>query len=169
MSFLPISPAGRRYGLFRDNPAHPARVLRALHIDSTVVLPPTAMELCAYKGPTRNQGNEGSCTGQAGAAKVDLDYRQFSDWLDRTIAPASFEASAEFIYICNLIADGDLGTDAGQLLVGSIQLLVGLTEGGTLRGNNLCWAGGGTMMQSHEDQHLYHNWHRNGIQKWKKP
>jgi len=114
MSFLPISPAGRRYGLFRDNPAHPARVLRALHADPAIVLPPTAMELCAYKGPTRDQGNEGSCTGQAGASKVDLDYRQFSDWLDRTIAPASFEASAEFIYICNLIADGDLGADAGS-------------------------------------------------------
>ena len=116
MSFLLISPAGHRYGAYRGNPFHPARTLRALRADPSIVLPPTALELCAFKGPTRDQKQEGSCTGQAGAAKVDLDYRQFSDWQDRSVNPAKFEASAEFIYLCNLIADGDLGTDAGSSL-----------------------------------------------------
>jgi C1A family cysteine protease len=74
------------------------------------------MQLCAYKGPTRNQGNAGSCCGQAGAAKLDLDYRQFSDWPNRSVPPADFMASAEFVYICDLIADGNLGTDAGSSL-----------------------------------------------------
>ena len=116
MSYLPLSPAGRRYGRFHDNPFHPARKLLALRADPSIVLPPTAMGLCAYKGPTRNQGNEGSCCGQAGAAKVDLDYRQFSNWPDRSVPAAQFEASAEFVYLCDLIADGDLGTDAGSTL-----------------------------------------------------
>jgi C1A family cysteine protease len=74
------------------------------------------MELVPFKGPTRDQGQEGSCTGQAGAEKVDLDYRQFSDWPDRSIDPAKFDTSAEFVYLCNLIGDGDLGTDAGSSL-----------------------------------------------------
>lgn len=115
-TFLPLSPAGRRYGLFHDNPFHPARILRALRANPAVILPPTAMELCAFKGPTRNQGQEGSCTGQAGAEKIDLDYRQFTNWPDRTVDAAKFEASAEFVYLCNLIADGDLGTDAGSTI-----------------------------------------------------
>ena len=117
MSYLPLSPAGRRYGAYRDNPLAPARALRALPADPRIVLPATALELCAYKGPTRNQGQEGSCTGQAGAEKVDLDYRQFSaGWPDRNVDPAKFEGSAEFVYLCNLIADGDLGQDAGSTL-----------------------------------------------------
>ena len=116
MDYLPVSPAGRRYGRFPDNPKHPARTLRALLAQPSIVLPPTALELVPYKGPTRDQGQEGSCTGQAGAEKIDLDYRQFSDWQDRSIDPAKFEASAEFVYLCNLIADGDLGTDAGSSL-----------------------------------------------------
>jgi C1A family cysteine protease len=117
MAFLTLSPAGRRYGRWSDNPFSPARKLRALPADPSIVLPATAMGLCAYKGPTRNQGNEGSCTGQAGAEKIDLDYRQFSaGWPDRSVAAAQFEASAEFVYLCNLIADGDLGTDAGSTL-----------------------------------------------------
>ena len=116
MDYLPISPAGRRYGRFADNPKHPARTLRALCANPAVALPVAAMELVPFKGPTRDQGQEGSCTGQAGAEKVDLDYRQFSDWQDRSIDPSKFLSSAEFVYLCNLIADGDLGTDAGSSL-----------------------------------------------------
>ena len=115
MTYLLISPSGRRYGRFLDNPFHPSRSLRALRADPAVTLPPTALELCAFKGPTRDQGNEGSCTGNAGASKIDLDYRQFSSgWPDRSVGASSFLASAEFVYLCNLIADGDLGTDAGS-------------------------------------------------------
>lgn len=117
MSFLPISPAGHRYGRWPDNPFSPARKLRALPADSSIVLPATAMQLCPYKGPTRNQGQEGSCCGNAGASKVDLDYRQFTGgWPDRSVDPTKYEASAEFVYLCDLIADGDLGNDAGSTL-----------------------------------------------------
>lgn len=116
MSFLPLSPAGRRYGRFFDNPNHPARKLRAMRANPALVLPATAMDLCLYKGPTRDQGQEGSCTGQAGASKLDLDYRQFTDWPNRDIPKEDFKASASFVYKCNLIADGDLGQDAGSSL-----------------------------------------------------
>ena len=116
MTLISLSPAGHRYGRYRDNIFNPARKLRALPANPAVVIPPTAMELCVFKGPTRNQGQEGSCCGQAGAEKIDLDYRQFTDWPDRTIAPIAFEASAEFVYLCDLIADGNLGTDAGSSL-----------------------------------------------------
>jgi len=54
-SYLPISPRGYRYGCYRGNPNAPARTLRALRADPGAVLPPTAMGLCAFKGPTRNQ------------------------------------------------------------------------------------------------------------------
>jgi C1A family cysteine protease len=115
MNYLPLSPAGRRYGAYRDNPLSPARELRALPAAHGIVLPATALELCQYKGPTRNQGDEGSCCGNAGAEKIDLDYRQFpAGWPDRSVT--NFEASAEFVYLCDLIADGDLGTDAGSTL-----------------------------------------------------
>ena len=116
MDYLPVSPAGRKYGRFPDNPKHPARTLRALLAHPSIVLPPSALELVPFKGPTRDQGQAGSCTGQAGAAKIDLDYRQFADWIDKTIPSDKFEASASFVYKCNLIADGDLGTDAGSSL-----------------------------------------------------
>jgi C1A family cysteine protease len=117
MTFLPISPAGHRYGRFPDNPFNPARKLRALPAKGGIVLPPSAMELCAFKGPTRNQGQEGSCCGQAGAAKLDLDYRQFAaGWPDHSVLAAQFQASAEFVYLCDLIADGNIGTDAGSSL-----------------------------------------------------
>lgn len=114
---LPLSPAGRRYGRFRDNPYHPARARLAWE-STGMVLPPSVYALCAFKGPTRDQKQEGSCTGQAGAEKVDLDYRQFSaGWSDRSVASYKFEASASFVYKCNLIADGDLGDDAGSSLM----------------------------------------------------
>lgn len=112
--FLSLSPAGRKYGRHQDNPYSPARTLRALHAPAGLVLPNEAMELCPYKGPTRNQLSTGSCTGQSGAEKVDLDYRQFQDWPDRSIPASSFEASASFVYKRNLISDGNLGQDVGS-------------------------------------------------------
>jgi C1A family cysteine protease len=116
MSYLPLSPAGRRYGRYPDNPFHPARQLLALRAGPSIILPASAMQLCAYKGPTRDQGQEGSCCGQAGASKVDLDYRQFTDWQDRSIADDKFMASASFVYKCDLIAGGVLGNDVGSSL-----------------------------------------------------
>jgi len=114
MSFLPVSAGGRRYGRFRDNPNHPARTLRLFQADPAVVLPSKA-DVWRFKGPTRDQGQEGSCTGQMGAELRDALYRQFfTSEVNQSVPADRFEASAEFIYLCNLIADGNLGADAGS-------------------------------------------------------
>jgi C1A family cysteine protease len=66
-------------------------------------------------GVIRNQGKEGSCTGQLKAEVRDLLYRaQFAYENNKSVAAGDFVASAEFAYLCNLIADGDLGQDAGS-------------------------------------------------------
>jgi C1A family cysteine protease len=113
-SYLPVSPGSRRYGLFPDNPKHPAKILLRLEVPYTIVLPPAA-DLSQWMGPIRDQGQEGSCTGQMGAEIRDFLYRKLYVFeKNKTVAPAGFLASASFVYKCNLIADGDLGTDAGS-------------------------------------------------------
>ena len=114
MSFLPLSPAGRRYGLYWQSLSHPARTLTALRVAPSTPLPAKA-STSQWKGPTRNQGQEGSCTGQMGASMRDLLYRKLYLFeKDKTVASDQFQASASFVYKCNLIADGTLGTDAGS-------------------------------------------------------
>ena len=116
MELLPVSPAGRRYGLYRDNPLSPAKILLKLQAPAGIVLPPKA-GTSQWMGKIRNQGNEGSCTGQMGGGIRDLLYRkQFLFEKDRTVAPADFQTAASFVYKCNLIADGDLGQDAGSTI-----------------------------------------------------
>ncbi len=113
---LPVSPRGRRYGLVWENPFHPARSIHTLKLPAGLVIPPAAS--CVQSmGPIRNQGDEGSCAGQAGAEKYDALYRgYFGQVENRTIQPNEFMASASFVYKNCLIADGDLGTDAGTTI-----------------------------------------------------
>lgn len=114
VDILPVSPAGRRYGRYRDNPVHPARQLFKMSLARNLVLPPKAAT-SQFMGYIRNQGQEGSCTGQMSAAIRDLLYRsQYQYEKARGVEPADFRASASFVYKCNLIADGDLGQDAGS-------------------------------------------------------
>jgi C1A family cysteine protease len=115
-SFLPLSPAGRRYGLFKDNPQHPAKKLFRLVAPKGIVLP-AAATTSQWMGPIRDQGDEGSCTGQMGAEIRDLLYRKLYLFeKDRIIPANAFESSASFVYKCNLIADGDLGNDVGSTI-----------------------------------------------------
>jgi C1A family cysteine protease len=109
-----LSPAGRRYGLFRDNLANPARVRLALSVPAAFKLPPSA-STSQWMGPIRDQGQEGSCTGQMAAGIRDMLYRKLYLFeKTKTVAPEAFECSASFIYKCNLLADGNLGVDAGS-------------------------------------------------------
>jgi hypothetical protein len=114
MSFLPLSPGGHRFGLFHDNPYHPAKKLLRLNAPTNLVLPPKATT-SQWAGKIRDQGQEGSCTGQLKAEYRDWMYRKLFMWeKNQTVAVADFMASADFAYLTNLIADGDLGTDAGS-------------------------------------------------------
>lgn len=116
MTYLPISPAGRRYGLYPDNEFHPAKTLLKYSIAPSIILLPKG-STSQWMGPIRNQGQEGSCTGQMGAAVRDLLYRKLYQFEhNKLVAPESFKSSAAFIYKCNLIADGDLGVDAGSTI-----------------------------------------------------
>ncbi len=113
---LPLSPGKRRYGLYHDNPEHPAKRLLALHLPATTVVPPSA-SVTQWMGNIRDQGQEGSCTGQMGAAVRDLLYRKLYMFeKNKSIAPAEFQASAAFVYKSNLLADGDLRQDAGSTI-----------------------------------------------------
>jgi C1A family cysteine protease len=52
-----------------------------------------------------------------GAAIRDLLYRKlFMFEKNRTVPPAQFKTSADFIYLSTLAADGDLGQDAGSTI-----------------------------------------------------
>jgi len=111
---LPVSPAGRRYGVYRDNPLHPARTLLRLSVPADIQLPPKA-STSQWMGRIRDQGQEGSCTGQMGSALRDALYRKLYIFeKDKSVVPSALSVSASFVYKCNLIADGDLGTDAGS-------------------------------------------------------
>lgn len=115
-SSLELSSAGRRYGRYKDNPDHPARRLLAVHAPTDLQLPPSA-SVAQWMGPIRDQGQEGSCTGQMGAEVRDWLYRKLYLFeKDRSVQPGTFMASAEFVYLCNLIADGDLGKDDGSTI-----------------------------------------------------
>ena len=113
-SILPLSPAGRRYGRFPDNPFHPAKKLLRITAPADLVLPLKA-STSQWAGPIRDQLNEGSCTGQLKAEYRDWMYRKlFAFEKNQSVPAADFMASASFAYKTNLIADGDLGQDAGS-------------------------------------------------------
>jgi len=116
MSFLKLSPAGRRYGRYPDNPFSPAKTLLKITAPSNLVLPPTATT-SQWMGPIRDQAQEGSCTGQLKAEYRDWMYRKLYMFeKDKTIATADFMSSAAFAYQTNLAADGDIGQDAGSTI-----------------------------------------------------
>jgi C1A family cysteine protease len=113
---LPVSKGGRRYGRFYDNPHHPARYSLRITTPPETVNPPSA-SLVKFMGPIRDQGQEGSCTGQMGAEIRDLLYRKYYEFeTDKSVPAEQFKSAASFIYKCNLIGDGDLGQDAGSTI-----------------------------------------------------
>jgi C1A family cysteine protease len=113
---LTPSPSGRRYGLYRDNVFSPARTLLAVHAPAQLQLPVRATT-SQWMGKIRDQGQEGSCTGQLGAEYRDALYRKLYLFeKDQSVSSTDFTASAAFVYLCNLIAGGDLGQDVGSTI-----------------------------------------------------
>ena len=116
---LPLSPGGRRYGRYLDNANNPSRI-RLMKSTATSVVLPAKASVAQFMGFIRDQGQAGSCTGQLGAEITDLMYRSrnasFPSSETKSVTASNFEASAEFVYINNLIADGNLGQDAGSTI-----------------------------------------------------
>lgn len=111
-----MSTRGIVYNLKRDDQHSPERIAGQLKAIKGVVPPPKATT-SQWMGPIRNQYSKGSCTGQMGAEIRDLSYRKLYLFeKDKTVPPATFMSAADFVYLSNLLADGDLGQDAGSTI-----------------------------------------------------
>lgn len=112
----------RVYNLKRDDPNHPDKTLLMLAVPEHPL--PVKAATSQWMGKTRDQGDEGSCSGQLKAEVRDWLYRKFYPFeKNKAVAPADFMASASFAYKTNLIADGDLGQDAGSTIHTTYQTL----------------------------------------------
>ena len=121
-------PSGRVYNLKRDDVASPDRINRKLMAPPGIVLPPKATT-SQWMGFIGDQKQKGSCTGQMGREIRDLNYRKLYLFeKNRIVPPAQFKSSADFIYLSNLQADGDLGQDAGSTIH---QTFITLNQKGT--------------------------------------
>lgn len=74
---------------------------------------PATVDLTAKLGPVRDQGQAGSCTGQAGAGFMDWLYNTFTAYFPDKL-PTSPEFSALFLYAEERIRNGDFPQDAGS-------------------------------------------------------
>ena len=72
---------------------------------------PVSVTHLADLGPVRDQGNSGSCTGQAMAGFMDWLAKRFQRYLPQT-PPSQF--SALFVYAEERIGDGSFPADAGS-------------------------------------------------------
>lgn len=98
---LPLSKLGRRYGRKTPAPLPEHRMLSraALTIPSTV-------DLRAWAGPVKDQGEEGSCTAHAGASAME--------WIFRRYLKKSPVLSPQYLYAQELLAQGNFPQDSGS-------------------------------------------------------
>lgn len=97
---LKLSPAGRRYGLLKSPPDfRDFSLLGAPVLKSVSALPPS-VDLESYCGPVFDQGQEGSCTANAGAGNLEYLFRRFKE--DALIF------SRAFLYYQERLLDGSL-------------------------------------------------------------
>jgi C1A family cysteine protease len=110
---LPLSPAGRRYG-FKPSPKDP-RDFSAFRILAPIPIPP-AIDLEAFCGPVKDQGQEGSCTAHAGTENLEYIFRKF-----KAQEPIF---SPQFLYYCERDKDGTLSQgDCGSYGRTAVQVM----------------------------------------------
>jgi hypothetical protein len=112
---LVISPAGRRYGRHIPKPLPPHRMLKRGWQPTY----PPYVDLRKFCGPVKNQGSEGFCTANAGAS--------IDEWINRAYLKRQPILSAQFLYVRELLAQGNFPNDDGS-------------DGDTLC-RVLCWKG----------------------------
>lgn len=107
-SRLVLSPGGRRYGRRKPLPLPPSRMMSRDLPESL----PLVVDLRKFDGPIKDQGQEGSCTGHAGAESGETIFRMYPQWLPAGSAPPVF--SAQWFYEHELILDGSFPSDDGS-------------------------------------------------------
>jgi C1A family cysteine protease len=101
---LPLSPGGRRFGYIRNPPDHRDLGLSSMRLK--IKLPPPSFSLKEFLGPTKDQGDEGSCTAHAGTENLEFLYRKY-----KTESPIF---SPAFLYYQARLLDGDPNDDGGS-------------------------------------------------------
>ena len=96
-----ISPSGRRYDRIRPAPLPAHRVISRRAAGQSLVF-----DGRPWKGPTKNQGSLGSCTGHAGTSAVEWIYRKY--------LRESPVLSPLFTYSEELLAQGSFPQDVGS-------------------------------------------------------
>jgi len=98
---IEISEAGRRYGRKQPQPL-PAHMMLS-RISPNL---PSVVDLRAWGGAVKDQGDEGSCTGHAGSSK--------GEWISKKYFGHPITFSPQYIYANELIAQGDFPQDEGS-------------------------------------------------------
>lgn len=98
-----------RYGLLKDS--YDSR--DHLSMAAAVSLP-AAIDLSLHLGPVRDQGQEGSCTGQASGGFMDWVWNTFSKYLSGKLFSAEDMFSAEYIYARERAMMGTFPQDSGS-------------------------------------------------------
>lgn len=110
---LILSPAGRRYGYFRD--ARDERDLPAPAFEAAEEVEPL-VDLEEFMGPVFDQGQQGSCTANAGCGVREYLVRKFPQ-LEPELGetdPQSVIFSRAYLYYAERAFDGDPQQDGGS-------------------------------------------------------
>jgi papain like protease len=113
---LPISPRGHRYGAIPSVKDHRDLSVLSSRVKAQVVFPPK-FDISAYCGPVKNQGDQGSCTGNGGSSLNEFITRKFRPPLKPTLSPS-------FIYYLERQLEGTLDQgDCGAQVRSAVQIL----------------------------------------------
>jgi C1A family cysteine protease len=104
----------RRYGWKPDLPDHRDLMFSVDYVDSASL--PTAVDLRSYCPPVYNQGNQGSCTGNAIGAAI-----QFG--LCKQDKVKAFMPSRDFIYYFEREMEGNVMSDSGAQIRDGIKVV----------------------------------------------
>lgn len=94
----------RKYGAKRDLADYRDQMLP---IRKRAAMLPSVVDLRKFAGPIKDQGNEGSCTGHAGASLVEWEWRSYKNQ-EPILAP-------QFLYVNELVREGNFPEDDGAM------------------------------------------------------
>lgn len=109
---LPLSPAGRRYGYVKD-PVD-TRDLRPQFVSAARSTP--LLDCFPWFGPVFDQGQQGSCTANAGSGDGNFLVRRYPQYIPglQGLDPRSVIFSRSYLYAAERTFDGDPTQDGGS-------------------------------------------------------